>query len=173
MSGAGSAALTLSFQPRLRAGVLRGHALVLLPGGGVAALPGTAPAPVLALRLFSARITSLSRPPAEPGGRREELVGLADPEQPRLVRFPLGVRPAAGGLECRLDWVLDPVDPRFGAAGEEMLLFRVDLRVPAPEGGERIVGAGRIIVSWDAEPPSAADRWSHPDGPRRRPRLRG
>ncbi|WP_354643768.1 hypothetical protein [Kitasatospora camelliae] len=138
---ANGAELVLHHVPVLPAGVLEGRSLV-----GVRVADGSRPEPGALLRFRTSlpcRILSVRRiepaqdvPPAAVG--------------PRLQEYPLAVPHQADGRPAyEVRWVVEAVDDRIGAAGEEMLLSRLELTGPGRPGEDRrIVARGLLAVAW-------------------------
>ncbi|MGW7386674.1 hypothetical protein [Streptomyces sp. NPDC054794] len=156
MSDSETRVLDLRFESEQPAGVLAGHAVIVVrPPADLAPASDAA----LRLRLFRARITSLRRrlPPSSfpsPGGRWEDMTTRMRAESSHVLHCPLDAgSPAGDPLEYHLRWEMDPSDQDAGAVGEVRSLFDVRLLVRHRDTGDMVLAAGHITAAWDAPDP--------------------
>ena len=152
MHEAGSVPLDLRFESELPAGVLEGHAVIVVrPPAHL----DPASRVVLRLRLFRARITSLHRCTASSSSSSvlEDASARLWAEQPHILICPLDPLPASDAWEYHLRWAIDPSEPGFGAVGEQCALFDVRLLARDPDTGDRMLAAGGIMAAWEAPHP--------------------
>ncbi|MFF4806278.1 hypothetical protein ACFY1U_49310 [Streptomyces sp. NPDC001351] len=156
MSDSGAGVLDLRFESEQPAGVLAGHAVIVVrPPAGLAPASETA----LRLRLFRARITSLRRrlPPSSalpPGDRWEDLTTRVRAESSHVLHLPLEAGPPADGAsEYHLWWDMDPSERDAGAEGEVRALFDVRLLARRRGADDTVLAAGHITAAWEAPHP--------------------
>ncbi|MER6423982.1 hypothetical protein [Streptomyces sp. NPDC001137] len=158
MSDGGAGVLDLRFESEQPAGVLAGHAVIVVrPPADLA--PASETALRLRLRLFRARITSLRRrlPPSSalpPGGLWEDMTPHVRAESSHVLHLPLEAGSAADdALEYHLWWDMDPSERDAGAEGEVRALFDVRLLARRRDADDTVLAAGHITAAWEAPHP--------------------
>ncbi|MGW1749538.1 hypothetical protein ACWCRD_28805 [Streptomyces sp. NPDC002092] len=97
-----------------------------------------------------------------PLGPAFEATALPD-DNPRQSDYLLALPAGAAVREYRLEWALDPADdPRIGAKGDEMLLFRVHLVGSEADGPEKLREQKQILISWSDADAVLHGTWTQP-----------